>query len=136
MMRPMTQCLTQFAMLASILSGAIAAAQGTAVATSDQRYPASPFVVDVTQSPYSAKGDGVADDTEALQRAINENVGRHKLLYFPKGTYLVSRTLTWPKKWDGRDNWGKTMLRGERCDLTIIGTANRSTENGGNRSED
>ena len=85
-----------------------------------QRYPASPFVVDVTQPPYSAKGDGVTDDTESLQRALNENVGRHKVLYFPKGTYLVSRTLTWPKKWNGRDNWGKTMLRGEQRDLTTI----------------
>ena len=86
----------------------------------EQRYPATSFVVDITQPPYSAKGDGVTDDTEALQRAINENTGRHKALYFPKGTYLVSRTLTWPKKWNGRDNWGKTLLRGERRDLSIL----------------
>ncbi len=85
-----------------------------------QAYPQTPFVVIVTQPPYSAKGDGVTDDTEALQRALNENVGRHKALYFPKGTYLVSRTLTWPKKWNGRDNWGKTMLRGEQRDSTIL----------------
>lgn len=85
-----------------------------------QRYPITPFVVDVTQPPYSARGDGINDDTDALQRAINENVGRHKLLFFPKGTYLVSRTLTWPKKWNGRDNWGKTMLRGEQRDKTVI----------------
>lgn len=117
MIPPMTQCLIQFGLLVSILSGGIVPAQFPAI---DQRYPVSPFVVDVSQPPYSAKGDGVADDTEALQRAINENVGLHKLLYFPKGTYLVSRTLTWPKKWNGRDNWGKTLLRGERCDLTTI----------------
>jgi hypothetical protein len=86
----------------------------------EQRYPATPFVVDVTQPPYSAKGDGITDDTEALQRAINENTGRHKALYFPKGTFLVSRTLTWPKKWNGRDNWGMTLLRGEQRDLSII----------------
>ena len=85
-----------------------------------QRYPASSFVVDVTQPPYSAKGDGVTDDTEALQRAFNENVGQHKALFFPKGIYLVSRTLTWPKQWNGRDNWGHTMLRGESRDLTIL----------------
>ena len=85
-----------------------------------QRFPAHPNVVDVTQAPYLAKGDGVSDDTEALQRALNEVVGRHKLLFFPKGTYLVSRTLTWPKTWNGRDNWGKTYLRGESRDGSVI----------------
>jgi hypothetical protein len=83
-------------------------------------YPPSPFVVDVTQPPYGARGDGRTDDTEALQRAINENTGRHRVLFFPKGTYLVSRTLTWPKRWNGRDNWGKTMLRGESRDGAIL----------------
>lgn len=85
-----------------------------------QRFPAHPNVVDVTQPPYRAKGDGAADDTEALQRAINESVGRHKLLFFPKGTYLVSRTITWPKRWEGKDNWGKTYLRGESLRDTVI----------------
>jgi hypothetical protein len=86
----------------------------------DQRYPSSSFVVDVTHPPYSAKGDGMTDDTQVLQRALNENVGRHKALYFPKGIYIVSRTLTWPKQWNGRDNWGHTMVRGENRDLTIL----------------
>ena len=85
-----------------------------------QLFPAHPNVVDVTRPPYSAKGDGVTDDTEALQSAFNENVGRHKLLFFPQGTYLVSRTLTWPKRWNGKDNWGKTYLRGEARDTTVI----------------
>jgi hypothetical protein len=109
--------------LLSVLLGLVGTLPSTAqvaVPAPHHRYPASPFVVDVTQPPYSAKGDGVADDTDALQRALNENVGLHKALYFPKGTYLVSRTLTWPKKWNGRDNWGKTMLRGEQRDLTTI----------------
>lgn len=40
---------------------------------------------------YGAIGDGVTDDTAAIQAAINSNPGT---VYFPKGTYLVSDTLT------------------------------------------
>ncbi|NLH16165.1 MAG: hypothetical protein GX455_06270 [Phycisphaerae bacterium] len=83
----MPQYLVQFVLLVSTLSGGIVPAQGTEVPAIDQRYPISPFVVDVSKPPYSAKGDGVTDDTEALQRALNENVGLDKLLFFPKGTY-------------------------------------------------
>ena len=83
-------------------------------------YPSSQFVINIKEAPYYAKGDGVTDDTEKLQAAINDNVGRHKLLYFPKGVYLVSRTIAWPKKWNGRDNWGKTYLCGEMGKTTVI----------------
>jgi pectin methylesterase-like acyl-CoA thioesterase len=44
---------------------------------------------------YGAKGDGVADDTAAIQAALNEvgTQGRGYVLYFPAGTYRVTRRL-------------------------------------------
>lgn len=83
-------------------------------------FPPSKQVVDVTKPPYSAKGDGISDDTLALQKALNENVGHHRVLYFPRGVYLVSKTLTWPKTFAGHDNWGMTYLSGESRETAII----------------
>jgi hypothetical protein len=58
---------------------------------------------------YGAIGDGITDDTEAIQRALDDGrrvngqpvdafnafFGRTKALLFPRGTYLVSRPLSW-----------------------------------------
>lgn len=51
-----------------------------------------PFV-DVTDRRFGAKGDGVTDDTVAIQAAINTSSG---IVFFPKGTYLISGTLNVP----------------------------------------
>ena len=57
---------------------------------------------------FGAVGDGVHDDTAAIQRAMNHNVGdanakAPSVVYFPPGTYLVSDTLVM---------WGFSELRG------------------------
>ncbi len=46
-------------------------------------------IVDL-KSAYGLKGDGVTDDTAALQKAIDELKGKGRILYFANGTYLLS----------------------------------------------
>lgn len=40
---------------------------------------------------YGAKGDGVTDDTAAIQSAIDNNP--HCIIYFPSGTYIISDSI-------------------------------------------
>jgi len=75
----------------------------------EKRYPAD-AVVDVSQPPYEAMPSDDKDDTEALQRAITDNVGTGKTLYLPAGTYEVSAPLV-----------AKTKEGVWECHLTIQG---------------
>ncbi|MFA6294037.1 MAG: glycosyl hydrolase family 28-related protein, partial [Victivallales bacterium] len=90
----------------------------------NQTYPADAFyhngrggrVLDVTKAPFNAKGDGVADDTQALIAAMrfvrdnyeilqgpdfcfcSQKLNRNWVVYLPDGEYLVSDTVSqgWP----------------------------------------
>ena len=44
---------------------------------------------------YGAKGDGITDDTDAIQRAINDrwNTMDFSAIFFPAGTYNISNTI-------------------------------------------
>lgn len=89
--------------------------------TERRTYPRNANVIDVTKAPYFAKGDGLSDDSEAVQKALSDVMGQHKLLYFPKGVYLISRTLTWSNRnSDNKEAWGFNYLVGENVNDTII----------------
>jgi len=56
----------------------------------------------VSVKDFGAKGDGVTDDTEAINRAMYEiycrvnSFASHKILYFPAGNYIVSGSVNVP----------------------------------------
>lgn len=51
--------------------------------------------INVKNAPFNAKGDGVYDDTAAIQGAIDCAAGKGGTVYCPSGTYLVSAPLHW-----------------------------------------
>ena len=52
----------------------------------------------VSVKDFGAVGDGVADDTAAIQAALTALSGTRKYVFLPSGTYLVSSRLTVPTK--------------------------------------
>lgn len=60
----------------------------------DKLFPTNSGIINV-KTAYAAKGDGVTDDTAAIQTAITANIGKNKTLYFPNGIYVVSTQLEW-----------------------------------------
>ncbi len=90
--------------------------------TSDNTFPDTANIVNVTKPPYNAKGDGVTDDTDAIQRALDDHPARSAIIYLPNGKYLVSRQIRWGGGSDMRgDRAAKnTILWGQSKEATII----------------
>jgi extradiol dioxygenase family protein len=73
--------------------------------------------LDITAPPYNAAGDGVTDDTQAIRLAIKHGYENDLVVYFPLGTYLVSRQLKLvDTRWPGSsiDRKHVYALMGER----------------------
>jgi len=73
-------------------------------------FPADAGVYNV-QTQFGARGDGITDDTAAIQSAFQATQGRSEILYFPAGIYLVSKPV-WFR--------GFMFMQGEGADKTII----------------
>ncbi|MFK4804567.1 glycosyl hydrolase family 28-related protein [Microbacterium sp. ZW CA_36] len=67
-----------------------------------------------TPQEFGAVGDGVADDTDAIQQAIDAQLTRpNKIVFFPPGTYRITRTLVVPDvEGLGGDNFNRIVLAG------------------------
>lgn len=77
-------------------------------------FPPDAGIADVKRD-YGAKGDGIADDTEAIQKALSE---KERLIYFPNGTYLISHTLRWAESKKGTTS--RQIFQGQSRDGAII----------------
>lgn len=77
-----------------------------------------------------AAGDGVTDDTQAIEQAVRLNTGatsvrapnptssRDSTIYFPSGIYLISKPILWQ---DGSGNWVAYLsFQGENNSDTIL----------------
>lgn len=48
---------------------------------------------------FGAKGDGIEDDTDVIQRASDEAITKGYTLFFPTGIYLITRSIIIKGKW-------------------------------------
>lgn len=73
---------------------------------------------------FGAKGDGVADDTAAIQSSIAFAEGVHGIVFFPKGTYKITSSLKIPPNVhvDGLGvGFGSVLLPVNTAGMTIRG---------------
>jgi Pectate lyase superfamily protein len=74
-------------------------------------FPIDAGVLNVKE--FGAKGDGRTDDTAAIQALLNAHPNGQRIIYLPNGTYLVSKTITWPAGTGKGDDYKNTILQGQ-----------------------
>jgi hypothetical protein len=101
-----------------LLSTAGLAALGGAAFSSEALTAHAAEPVDITTGTtpqeFGAVGDGVADDTDAIQQAIDAQRDlNNKIVYFPPGTYRITRSLVVPDvEASGGANFNRLVLAG------------------------
>lgn len=88
-----------------------------AVSQAPITFPSDGGVLDVRE--YGAKPDDGADDTAAIQQALNAFPNGNRIIYLPAGMWIVTDTLRWPKG-EGGNGEKRTILQGAGMTLTKI----------------
>jgi hypothetical protein len=85
-------------------------------------FPNDPRAILDVKRDLGAKGDGIADDTDALQKAIETCAGKdhNRFIYLPNGTYRITRTLVFKKPGESQGSMVGPWLIGQSRDNTII----------------
>ncbi|NCZ46230.1 MAG: hypothetical protein EBX59_01440 [Betaproteobacteria bacterium] len=102
--------LTQYAGITNSTGSALIGYSATASYPQATIGIAMPFY-NVKASPFNAVGNGVANDTTAIQAAITALSGTGGIVYLPKGTYITTAPLVMA---------AGVSLVGEGMDVTII----------------
>ena len=80
-------------------------------------FPKDGGVLDVRE--FGAKADDGADDTAAIQKALDAFPNGNRIVHLPRGVWMVSDTLRWPKGAGGNGE-KRTILQGAGEALTIL----------------
>lgn len=89
-------------------------------------FPADAGIVNV-KTQFGAKGDGVTDDTAAIQAALNAYPNGGRIIYLPDGVYLVSDRLSWAAGTPGTGNdYKNIILQGQSEHGTIVQLKNNA----------
>lgn len=63
---------------------------------------------------FGAIGDGITDDTIAIQSAVNSAIAENGILYFPAGTYMIGNTI------NISHGFNSLRIQGENASATIL----------------
>lgn len=86
--------------------------------------PEDAHAVDLTSQNFGARGDGAADDSDALQRAIDraQETVHHGIVLVPEGRYRLTRTIhVWAGILDVPERPGSLCFGGKDLRTLFIG---------------